>query len=126
MFLFRCLLLLMLSPDQICNPSGSLISSSNLSPGLGDGRTILAAVLMFVMVVYSWYVIFFFIQSTHTGILFLTTIEPAPTATSLKRLLIFVPVDSPKVDSCLRPLKLIPNCQNMLLTTASFLATDVK
>lgn len=40
-------------PDQVCNPSGSLISSSNLAPGLGNGRTILAAALMFVMVVYS-------------------------------------------------------------------------
>ena len=37
----------------------------------------------------------FFIQSTHTGILFLPTIEPAPTATSLQRLLFFAPVDSP-------------------------------
>lgn len=43
--------------DQTCNPSDSLISSSsNLAPGLGNGRTVLAAILMFVMVVYSWYV----------------------------------------------------------------------
>lgn len=40
-------------PDESCNPSGALISSSNLSPGLGNGRTIFAAVLMFVLVVYS-------------------------------------------------------------------------
>lgn len=65
MFLFRCLLLLTLSPDQMCNPSGSLISSSSLSPGLGNGRTIVAAVLMFVMVVYSWYVIFLFHSHWH-------------------------------------------------------------
>ncbi len=42
--------------DRDCNPSGSLIQSSTLAPGLGNGRTILAAILMFVMVVYSWYV----------------------------------------------------------------------
>lgn len=40
-------------PDRMCNPSGSLISSDNLAPGLGNGRTVVAAVLMFVMVVYS-------------------------------------------------------------------------
>lgn len=40
-------------PDGMCNPSGSLISSDNLAPGLGNGRTVIAAVLMFVMVVYS-------------------------------------------------------------------------
>ncbi|XP_068737413.1 probable serine incorporator [Montipora capricornis] len=40
-------------PDESCNPSGALISSSNLSPGVGNGRTIFAAVLMFVLVVYS-------------------------------------------------------------------------
>ena len=42
--------------DGMCNPSGSLISSDNLAPGLGNGRTVIAAMLMFVMVVYSWYV----------------------------------------------------------------------
>ena len=40
--------------DERCNPSGDLISSSNLSVGFSNGRTIIAAVLMFVMVVYSW------------------------------------------------------------------------
>lgn len=40
-------------PDERCNPSGDLISSSNLSVGFSNGRTIIAAVLMFVMVVYS-------------------------------------------------------------------------
>ena len=42
--------------DHMCNPSGSMISSNKLAPGLGNGRTVIAAILMFVMVVYSWYV----------------------------------------------------------------------
>ena len=49
----------------MCNPSGSLISSSDLAPGLGNGRTVLAAILMFVMVVYSWYVRFNIIYSMY-------------------------------------------------------------
>ena len=44
----------LLPSDQRCNPSGDLISSSKLSLGFSNGRTIIAAALMFIMVVYSW------------------------------------------------------------------------
>ena len=45
-------------PDSTCNPSGSALEDTHLAPMM-HGRTIVAAVLMFVMVVYSWYVLQF-------------------------------------------------------------------
>lgn len=39
-------------PDANCNPAGALLSDQGLTPGI-HGHTVLAAILMFVMVVYS-------------------------------------------------------------------------
>eukprot|EP00795_Rhopilema_esculentum_P008776 gene8776-14805_t len=39
-------------PDAMCNPSGSLLQNSNLSPGF-NGQTVLAAVILFVAAIYS-------------------------------------------------------------------------